>query len=52
MHIVESALAGADIATMPFAVFKQLVKHPLTDAGLAKFLGDWKALKEELEKGA
>ena len=52
MHIVESALAGADIATMPFAVFKQLVKHPLTDAGLAKFLGDWKALKQELEKGA
>ena len=52
MHIVESALAGADIATMPFAVFKQLVKHPLTDAGLEKFLGDWKALKQELEKGA
>jgi transaldolase len=52
MHIVESALAGADIATMPFAVFKQLVKHPLTDAGLEKFLGDWKALREELEKGA
>ena len=38
--------------TMPFAVFKQLVKHPLTDAGLEKFLGDWKALREELEKGA
>jgi transaldolase len=52
MHVVESALAGADIATMPFAVFKQLVKHPLTDAGLEKFLGDWKALKQELEKGA
>ena len=52
MHIVESALAGADIATMPFAVFKQLVKHPLTDAGLEKFLGDWKVLREELEKGA
>jgi transaldolase len=52
MHIVDSALAGADIATMPFGVFKQLVKHPLTDAGLDKFLQDWKALREELEKGA
>jgi transaldolase len=52
MHIVESALAGADIATMPYGVFKQLVKHPLTDIGLAKFLEDWKALQEGLEKGA
>jgi transaldolase len=52
MHVVESALAGADIATMPFAVFKQLVKHPLTDAGVEKFLQDWKALQEGLEKGA
>jgi transaldolase len=52
MHIVEAALAGADIATMPFGVFTQLVKHPLTDAGLDKFLQDWKALREELEKGA
>jgi transaldolase len=52
MHIVESALAGADIATMPYSVFKQLVKHPLTDIGLDKFLQDWKALQEGLEKGA
>ncbi|HEX6231287.1 MAG TPA: fructose-6-phosphate aldolase [Actinomycetota bacterium] len=52
MHVVEAALAGADIATMPYAVFKQLVKHPLTDIGLDKFLQDWKALQEELEKGA
>ena len=52
MHIVDAALAGADIATMPFGVFTQLVKHPLTDAGLDKFLQDWKALKQELEKGA
>jgi len=37
---------------MPFGVFTQLVKHPLTDAGLDKFLQDWKALQEELEKGA
>jgi len=52
MHIVESALAGADIATMPYDVFKQLVKHPLTDIGLDKFLQDWKVLQEGLEKGA
>lgn len=52
MHVVESALAGADIATMPFAVFKQLVKHPLTDSGLEKFLQDWKVLQGELEEGA
>jgi transaldolase len=52
MHVVESALAGADIATMPYAVFKQLIKHPLTDIGNEKFLQDWKGLKEELEKGA
>jgi transaldolase len=52
MHVVESALAGADIATMPYAVFAQLVKHPLTDSGLDKFLKDWKVLHEELEEGA
>lgn len=52
MHVVESALAGADIATMPYAVFAQLVKHPLTDIGLDKFLQDWKSLHEELEEGA
>ena len=52
MHVVDAALAGAHIATMPFSVFKQLVKHPLTDAGLDKFLQDWKGLREELEKGA
>jgi len=51
MHIVESALAGADIATMPYSVFMQLVKHPLTDIGLDKFLQDWKVLQEGLEKG-
>jgi transaldolase len=52
MHIVEAAEAGADIATMPFSVFTQLVKHPLTDIGLEKFLQDWKGLREELQKGA
>lgn len=52
MHVVESAMAGADIATMPYSVFRQLVKHPLTDIGLDRFLQDWKALQEGLEKGA
>jgi transaldolase len=42
MHIVDSALAGADVATIPFKVIQQLVKHPLTDKGLESFLNDWK----------
>ena len=40
-HVVEAALAGGDICTMPFAIFQQMVKHPLTDLGLKKFLADW-----------
>lgn len=42
MHIVDCALAGADVATIPFKVIKQLVQHPLTDKGLEAFLSDWK----------
>lgn len=42
MHIVDSALAGADVATVPFSVLKKIVKHPLTDKGLDDFLSDWK----------
>jgi transaldolase len=42
MHVVESALIGADIATIPFNVIAQLAKHPLTDIGMEKFLADWK----------
>lgn len=42
MHVVESAMMGAHIATMPYSVITQLVKHPLTDIGLEKFLADWK----------
>jgi transaldolase len=41
MHIVNCALAGADVATVPFKVITQLVKHPLTDKGLKAFLDDW-----------
>ena len=42
LHVVEAGKAGAHVATMPFAVLQQLVKHPLTDIGLRKFLDDWK----------
>ena len=42
MHIVDCALAGADVATIPFKVIQQIVKHPLTDKGLDGFLSDWK----------
>ena len=42
MHVLEAALIGADIATIPFKVMEQLIKHPLTDIGLEKFLADWK----------
>jgi len=40
-HVVEAALAGADIATIPYNVLMQLVKHPLTDIGIERFLADW-----------
>jgi transaldolase len=43
MHVVEAALAGGDICTMPYSVYQQLIKHPLTDLGLKKFLADWNA---------
>ena len=52
MHVVEAALAGADIATMPYDVFTKLVKHPLTDKGLAQFEADWENLQKELKEGA
>jgi transaldolase len=50
MHVVDAALIGADIATMPYEVFTKLVKHPLTDTGLEKFLGDWEDLRKKLGK--
>lgn len=42
MHIVDAALVGADVCTIPFKTLAQLVKHPLTDKGLESFLNDWK----------
>lgn len=50
MHVVEAGLAGAHIATLPFEVFEKLVKHPLTDLGLEKFLSDWRKLVEGTNK--
>ena len=48
MHVVEAARVGADIATMPYSVFQQLTRHPLTDSGLAAFLADWKKVQTQL----
>ena len=44
MHVTDCALAGAHIATVPYKVFEQMTKHPLTDAGIAKFVADYKAV--------
>jgi len=46
LHVVEAAMIGADIATIPFGVIEKLVKHPLTDIGMEKFLSDWKKVKK------
>lgn len=46
IHVLESARLGADVATMPLSVIKQLLKHPLTDIGLEKFLSDWENLQK------
>ena len=47
LHVKQAALAGTDIATCPFDVLEKLIKHPLTDIGLKKFLDDFKASKQE-----
>lgn len=49
MHVVESARIGAHVATMPLSVIEALIKHPLTDNGLAKFLSDWEKLQASLK---
>jgi transaldolase len=50
MHLLESARLGADVATMPLKVIDQLLKHPLTDIGLERFLADWDDLQKSLTK--
>ena len=42
LHVIDAAMMGADICTMPFKVIDQLIKHPLTDIGIERFLADWK----------
>ncbi|EKP94678.1 fructose-6-phosphate aldolase [Thermaerobacter subterraneus] len=45
-HVIAAARVGADVATMPMAVLEQLMRHPLTDAGLERFLADWQAAQQ------
>jgi transaldolase len=47
LHVVDAALAGAHIATIPFNVIEQMAKHPLTDIGIEKFLSDWKKVEKK-----
>lgn len=49
LHVLEAALLGADIATVPFKTILQLIKHPLTDRGIEQFLKDWKKVKKREE---
>jgi len=46
MHVVEAARAGAHVATVPFKVLEQMFRHPLTDAGIARFIEDWRTLRK------
>jgi len=46
-HVLEAALMGCDIATMPYKILEQLFVHPLTDIGIERFLSDWKKLNKE-----
>jgi transaldolase len=50
MHVLEAARLGADVATMPLNVIEQLLRHPLTDTGLERFISDWEKLQESLKK--
>jgi transaldolase len=50
LHVLDAAMMGADIATIPYAVIAQLAKHPLTDIGLEKFLKDWEKVPQQKTK--
>jgi transaldolase len=50
IHVLESARLGADVATLPYSVIESLARHPLTDAGLKKFLADWEKVPKEAIK--
>lgn len=47
LHVVEAAMMGADVATMPYKVIEAMAHHPLTDVGLKKFLADWEKVKKD-----
>ena len=47
LHVVNIAKAGADIATIPYKVFEQMLKHPLTDSGIERFLKDWEGVENK-----
>lgn len=49
MHVIESGLIGADVITLPYSTIMQLMKHPLTDSGLASFLADWEAFQASVK---
>ena len=49
MHVVEAARASAHIATVPFKVLEQMLRHPLTDIGIERFQDDWAKVQKELE---
>ncbi|MGH8059669.1 MAG: transaldolase family protein, partial [Candidatus Entotheonellia bacterium] len=49
LHVIEAGRMGAHVATMPFTVLEQLLKHPLTDIGLQRFLADWQKLQETVD---
>jgi transaldolase len=46
IHVLEAALLGAHVATIPYSVLVQLIKHPLTDIGIQRFLKDWESIKK------
>ena len=50
IHVLDSAMIGAHVATIPYKVIKQLAAHPLTDKGIAAFLSDWEKLQANLKK--
>lgn len=48
-HVTQAAQAGAHIATIPYSVILQMLKHPLTEAGIARFVADWEAVRQQVE---
>lgn len=47
MHVTYAAMAGADVATVPYAVLMQMIRHPMTDIGIKRFLADWQSVAEK-----